>query len=79
MTTAALIAKVEAGEIRRSKLREETQKALDNAERTLYESRRAESDLHPVGCHCWLCDYVANYEYEQSLLFPASEPNYCRE
>ena len=77
MTTAELVAKVAAGDIRMAKLRETTQKALDSAERSLYESRKAESDQHQVNCHCWICDYVDDYEYLHGLNVPAEEPEYC--
>ena len=50
------------------KMREQVQKALESAYRTLYESKKASSDQHKVGCHCEVCDWVDNYEYEQSKL-----------
>lgn len=61
------------------KRREETQRALDRANAALYSSRRITAESHTPGCFCKICDWVADYEYEQSILFPESVPNYCHE
>lgn len=42
-----------------------------------YESMKLLSDNHETGCHCTVCDWVQNAEHEQSILHPASEPEYC--
>lgn len=64
-------------DLRQQKMNEATQKALDSANAALYESKKARTDLHKVGCHCEDCDWVDNYEHEQSILHPVSEPEYC--
>jgi len=43
----------------------------------VYASKKDRSDQHKVGCICVDCDFVANHDYEQSILHPVSEPVYC--
>lgn len=63
-------------DLRQQKMNEATQKALDSANAALYESKKARSDQHVVSCTCEDCDFVANYEHDQSILHPVAEPVY---
>lgn len=42
----------------------------------VYASKKDRSDQHAVSCTCEDCDFVADYDYEQSILHPVSEPEY---
>lgn len=34
------------------------------------------SDNHTAGCHCTVCDYVDDFDHEESIVNPVSEPEY---
>ncbi len=64
-------------EITESRTRQDETVRLTNTTLALvYSVKKDRCDQHKVSCVCADCDWVANYEYEQSVLHPVSEPEY---
>lgn len=51
--------------------------ALTNGHEFPYADMKLLSDNHAVGCHCSVCNWVDDKDYEQMILHPESEPEYC--
>lgn len=65
-------------EITESRQRQDEARRLTNTSLALvYSMRKDRCDQHAVSCTCADCDWVADYEHEQSILHPVSEPSYC--